>query len=445
MIRGKDERNRPPGLFFYQEIPVPKRIMLIALILFAFLTLSCAFTDMARETLIEVLATDAPAGEALVPSPVAQEEPNKPAPTITSLPPSATPAELEPTAAPTEAPPPTQPAQKGQPVLWGRIHEARFLQESMLNGVWMEIDSYPVEYEFSNYLAIPSMQLQVNEPFLVLYPWADSVRYDLRDVELESFLAIPEPNIGVALVCRQQDTAGENYTFLINQDQWWITKNAEGEASILAQGKTPESFLNGGWEVFRFRCERDRLSAYDLNGLLGEARDSTYTSGAAGTFFLNDQNVGPGVVHMFRETVLSKVTDRTEGYVRDTFQTGDLYVSYTKAWEFHGQVAEENVEGVVLSLDLNFENRGTGPVTIQHDDISLQWAEFQVEALPEAPTSIPDTYPAVFPLVVPPGEVAGGQIFFANITQMDLMEGWDLVVSLQDQGLGEMRFLVPVQ
>lgn len=404
---------------------MPKKRLLFLIVLISLFSLSCNIFNLIMDRVADDEEVD-----------ITEQEIVEPLSTPTEKA-----AEEEPVPEPEEDFPP----QSSQPVLWSLLQKNHFISETMLSGVWWDIDSFPVSYEFLTYNSIPGMLLKVAGPFLALYPNMDDVRYNLRDVELETFLAIPEPVIGVALVCRQQTTAGENYTFLINQDQWWITKNSGGQAYILSEGSTSSVFNQGKWEMFRFRCEGNRLTAWDSRGVLGDAADSTFSSGAAGTFFLNDQSYGVGQVYLFQSSAYVKDPSRDVGLVLDTFQSGDIFVNYGFSWQFHGQVSEGGIQGVVMNLDVNIENRGDTPIVVEHDDITLQRGDRRVAALAQAPEAVDADYPAVFPLTILPGNVEGGQVFFVNITESDLMEGWELVIDLRDQGLGVMRFAVPVQ
>lgn len=326
--------------------------------------------------------------------------------------------------------------------LWSWLHESHYKDPNHM--MWTP-DQFPVTYEFLTYNNLPGIQLRVEAPFLSLYPDDLAPRYDLQDTEAEIFLAIPEPKIGLAMVCRQQETAGENYVFLINQDTWWITKNGEGEAVILSEGPTSENFRNGGWEMFRFRCEGDRLSAWDSAGLLGEAVDAAYGSGAAGKFFIIDPDQSPGTLYLFRETAKAREETRTTGRIKDTWERNSFLVQFSETWIFHELHADLDEGQEIMSLGLGFENRGTEPVTIESPDIFLGWGEFHVPAQPEPPGSVADVFPLRFPLTIEPGTGVSGKVFFRDISAVNLSEGWWLVVNLEDQGIGVMSFEIPVQ
>ena len=140
------------------------------------------------------------------------------------------------------------------------------------------------EMEYLAYESLDALYLMFQGEVAMVHPGVGVERYDLEDTETEVVLALPESDGTVSIFCRQQPESKDRYALNLTWQDWTITKTVGGVDIILAQGEWPEGGFEG-WNLYRFRCEGTKISAYDFGGKLGEVEDSDLSEGAAGFAF----------------------------------------------------------------------------------------------------------------------------------------------------------------
>ncbi len=340
-----------------------------------------------------------------------------------------------PTATQTPLPPP--PAY--QPEVWQEQVNVRLGDAAQYTGDWEGVPDRDWEYEFLAYKQRNALLLQFSDP--VSLPSQDGS--EVTDLERSLTLAMPDADGSVSMVCRKQPEVGNYYALTLSRARWQLVKWLNGNRDVLAEGVQNSDFSNGEYGKFTFACAGERLTAWNEGGLLASVEDAAFSEGQAGLDFGIDGGVS--IVYIFQDQMYTRVDGRDVGQASDTVRLGLLDVTLVGKPQMQDPMEESDYAGQPLaSVRLRFFNLANETLDIGLENIYLVKGNERISALGFEPQSALDTVPLQLPLKLKANQAASGDLYFAGLAKNELGNGWQLVIDLRYEGLGEIRFeMVP--
>jgi len=185
-----------------------------------------------------------------------------------------------------------------------------------------------------------------------------------------------------------------------------------------------------------------QLAVWVGDELLTVEKDSNYSSGTTGLRF--NPAGGISLVYIARDQLRTHLTGRETALLADTVRLGLLDVTIMQEITSYPNLTETAYRGQPLvSLNVRLSNEeGDKAVVFSNQTFYLVKNGVKVGALGFVPGVAGDAKALVLPITLEPGQTAAGEIFFAGVGVEDLDEGWQLVVDLRYQALGEARFVI---
>jgi hypothetical protein len=107
---------------------------------------------------------------------------------------------------------------------------------------------------------------------------------------------------------------------------------------------------------------------------------------------------------------------------------------------------EDDYQGQdLISIGIRLGNFGGQIIEIKPDNVYLEQNGKRVDALAFIPESAVDPNPLKLPVSILPGGAEVGEIYFTDQNELEVLQGWLLVINLTDQDLGIAQFKIPVE
>jgi hypothetical protein len=126
----------------------------------------------------------------------------------------------------------------------------------------------------------------------------------------------------------------------------------------------------------------------------------------------------------------------------DSVRMGLLEVTVPRGLQEYPDMEETDYAGQPLvGIQIRLSNlEGDTAILFAGQNIYLTNGEQRVYALEFVPQTAGGATPLVLPQTLHGGSMITGEVFFSGISLADLGSGWELVIDLRYQALGEARF-----
>ncbi|HKJ27667.1 MAG TPA: hypothetical protein VJ965_08520, partial [Anaerolineales bacterium] len=330
----------------------------------------------------------------------------------------------------------TPPTPDVPPQVWRTLTDTLLNDLNTFSGEWDDVPDKEWEYEVLSYNDQEALFLQYDQPEELFYTGAQSV----VDLERSLTLAIPDEDGRIDLVCRWQN--GRGYALALTNQRWALLEIDNGSEVVLADGAQPEGFRQGEYGDFRLRCVGQQISAWRGQSALASEQDGSYADGSTGLRFTAPGGIS--LAYIASDRLRTHVIGQDTAGLSDSVRMGLLEVTAPRGVQDYPAMKETEYAGQPLvGIRVRFSNQDSSQaVFLDGQNIYLTNGQQRVYALGFVPQSAGEVQSLTLPQTIQAGATAVGEVFFAGVSAADLSNGWQLVIDLRYQALGEARFAI---